>query len=684
MTDSTEAPYGAWESPITAESLAAGARRFEQVIRDGEDILWVERRPDEKGRSVCVRWTRAGGAVDVTPVGFNARTLVNSYGGGAVAAHDGVVWFANFAQVGFPGTNDQRIHRQEPDHIPVPITPQVHARYADLTIDPARGRLYCVMEDSSVEQNGQPKQSLVALDADGRRAPLDIASGADFYAAPRLSPCGGRIAWFSWNYPAMPWEATELWVADLDEAGAASNARKLAGDPATGIDPKRVPAFQEMLRGSGESALEPRFSPGGALIYVSDAQEAAGDRWWNLRRAGENGPEPITREAAEFASPPWRLGGSSWDFISEGEILATFTTGGVWKLARIDVATGALTEIETPFTSIAHLTVLDGVAVFIGAAFDRPAAVIRWEIDGGAFETIRSAGRNFTDAVRACVSTPEAISYSTGADGSEVAHAWHYPPANPAFHGPETSRPPLLIFIHGGPTAAAGAGLSMDVQFFTSRGFAVVDVNYRGGAGFGRRYRQALYGEWGVADLEDCRRAAEALIEADKVDRYRIASRGGSAGGYTTLALATFTDILSVAASYYGVADLEMIARHTDKLEARYLDLLVGPLPAGEKIYKARSPVNHPDRVNCPLILFQGLDDPIVPPEQAKVMIAALEKRGLPVAYEFYEHESHGFRIRANIVKSIEEELSFYGMMLGFTPAGALARPVVRRGDGAA
>jgi len=669
--------YGEWPSPIAADALATGSRSFEQVELDGNDIYWVEVRPDETGRYVTMRWSPTNGLEELTPAGFSARTLVNSYGGGSLGVCDRGVCFSNFATADFPDTKDQRVFRQDPGLLPVPITTRQKARYADFEIDASRRLVFCVKEDANAELHGQPVQMLVAIDLDGRRLPVTIASGADFYAAPRLSPDGRQLCWIEWNYPSMPWEGTTLHLAELDRDGRVQALRKIAGNPVQTPDEKLTPLLREALAYSSESILDPKWSPDGTLYFISDRYTAQGDRWWNIHRFVDGEVRPVTRKAAEFAAPPWRLGGSSYGFLSEDELLCACSEAGRWRLARANVETGELTTINTPFTEISHLHVGQGFAAFVGASFTRPPAVIRYDLATGTFENLRDAYSDLAPEVVACFAEPEPITFKTGPDRRETAYAFYYAPCNPAVRTRADEKPPLLIFIHGGPTASAGASLSLTVQFFTSRGFAVVDVNYRGSTGFGRAFRQRMYGNWGIVDGEDCVAAAHTLVEQGVVDRKRIASRGGSSGGYTTLALATFTDLLATAASYYGISNLEMIARDTDKLEARYAELLVGPYPDAQQEFQERSPLNHADKIRCPLIIFQGEDDPVVPPNQARVLIDALNEHKLPVAYEFYPGESHGFRIRDNIIRSIEEELSFYGVIMGFKPAGQLRTPEI-------
>ncbi|TCL00365.1 dipeptidyl aminopeptidase/acylaminoacyl peptidase [Shimia isoporae] len=680
MTDKTTEKYGAWASPIAPQALVAGVKKFEQIQLDDLDIYWVEGRPDEGGRSVVVRAAQGEIVSDVTPLGYNARSLVNSYGGGAMSVQAGTVWFTNFASKDFPDTHDQRIYALRDGQFPQPVTPRQDARFSDMVPDHDRGLIYAVQERGDTKLHGQAQQTLVALDMNGKALPLTIAEGSDFYAAPALSPDGRQLAWITWDYPSMPWDGTRLQLADIDEAGNARNIRTIGGAPAKHVDPALNPVLQNALRYSDEAIAEPRWGPDGTLYCVSDRLEIDGTRWSNLHRVDGESLTAITRVAGDFTSPLWRLGVSSYGFISDQKALCAFTSDGVWSLAVVDLTSGNMTSVDLPYTAISQLKVGDGFAAFVGGRFDGPSAIVRLDTGDFSFHELQSASPDMDAKVRACLVAPETISFDVeNPDGSTArSHAFYHAPSNPGFEGPADERPPLVIVIHGGPSASASAAASLDIAFFTSRGFAVLDTNYRGSTGFGRAYRQSLYGEWGVVDVADCVAGANYLVAQDKVDRYRIVSRGGSAGGYTTLALATFANLLSAGASYYGISDLQMIAQDTDKLEAYYAPLLVGPWPEAQKIYKARSPLFHADEISCPLIIFQGLDDPVVPPPQAHVLIDTMVKRKLPVAWEFYKGEGHGFRQSAHITGSLEEELSFYGSVLGFTPAGHLKQPDIK------
>jgi dipeptidyl aminopeptidase/acylaminoacyl peptidase len=593
---------------------------------------------------------------------------------------DGSVYFSNFAPPDFPGSKDQRIYRHRPGMQPRAITPQVRTRFADGVIRRGTDTGVWVCEQSDVALHGQDKQSLVLVDLKGEKLPVTLVEGGDFYACPRLSDDGSKLCWITWDYPSMPWEGTRLYMADIDADGRLRNITKVAGDPATEeeIDRSLNPVLQDAMRFSSESILDPKWAPDGTLYFVSDRVEVAGTRYWNICRFRNRQVEIVTKITGECAKPLWRLGNSSYGFFSRSELLLSYCVEGEDKLARVDLATGTVNDLNFPYTEISHLQVGQGFAAFIGERPDAPSALVKLDFKSMEFRELRTSSNGFPGDIHAVISKPEKIAVPLGNQGHETTHAFFYPPCNPAFQADPKDRPPLLIFVHGGPTAATGTSLSLQVQYFTSRGFAVVDVNYRGSTGFGRAYRQKIYGAWGVVDTQDCVATSEYLIAQGRVDRYRIASRGSSSGGYTTLALATFTDLLTAAASYYGISNLQMIATDTDKLEAHYAELLLGPWPRAGKVFKQRSPLFHVHDIKCPMIIFQGLDDPVVPPDQAQVMIDALDKAGLPVSSTFFAGESHGFKMRENIVSALEQELVFYAAVMGFSPAGDLKQPDIR------
>ncbi|MEA2826307.1 MAG: hypothetical protein QOG43_746 [Actinomycetota bacterium] len=606
----TVAPYGSWASPITADRLVERAVSLGQVVVDGADVYWNEGRPAEGGRQAIMRWTPGGdGLVEVLPEGFSARTTVHEYGGGSFTVRDGVVWFANFA--------DQRVYRLEPGSGAPEAVTAAGARYADLAVSPDGTRVAAVRERHL--DSGEVVNDLVLLPEQV------VTEGHDFYAAPRWSP-DGHLAWLSWDHPNMPWDGTELWVdGDL-----------VAGGP-------------------DESISQPRWAPDGSLLWASDRTG-----WWNLYRNGRI----LVEEEAEYSGPDWVFGLSRAAVLPDGTVAAVRTTNGVGELTVVggDVVT-------TRYTSFSSVQAHGPAAVVAVAASAREApAVVRIDLGDGHVQVVRRSREETFDP--GYLSEPEAVTFPT--DGGLEAHALFYAPANQDFGAPAGELPPLIVMSHGGPTANARSELDLSIQYFTSRGLAVVDVDYGGSTGYGRAYRRRLDGQWGVVDLADCVNAARHLAADGLVDGRRMAIRGGSAGGFTTLCALTFSDVFAAGASYYGVADLAALATDTHKFESRYLDRLVGPWPEAAEVYRARSPIHAADRLSSPVILFQGLEDKVVPPAQAEVMVDALRAKGLPFAYVTFEGEQHGFRQAATIVRAAEAELWFYGQILGFQPDDAI------------
>ena len=637
----TVAPYGTWRSPLSAADVAGGALRFDHPLLDGDDLYWVEGRPSERGRSVVVRYTRDGRVLDITPPAFSARTRVHEYGGAAFTVHRGTVFFSNDV--------DQRLHRQAPGAIPEPITPDGY-RYADCTVDTARQRLLCVREDHT-RDGLNPVNTIVAIErafdrsTAAMQAPgLVLASGADFYSDPVLSPDGTRLAWIEWRHPNMPWDGTELWQADLDDAGVPRSRIKIAG-------------------GRDESIFQPSWSPDGLLYFVSDRTG-----WWNLYRARGGAIEPLHPMSAEFGKPQWVFSMVTYAFAGPGRMVATYAVDGRWMLALIELDSRRFQPVALAFEPLEGIVADARAAYFIGASPTAPLSMVRMTFAAAEVDVLRGSGGTRLDPAQ--VSVPEAITFDSG---GEQAHAFYYPPVNSGFEAPPGERPPLIVVTHGGPTGAARVVFAADVQFWTTRGFAVVDVNYRGSTGYGRAYRERLNGQWGLVDVADAVNAARALVAEGKADPARLIIRGGSAGGYTTLAALAFHDVFSAGASYYGISDIEILAHDTHKFESRYLDSLIGPYPAMRDVYRARSPLHAADGLDCALILFQGLEDKVVPPNQSEMMADAVRRKGLPVAYVTFEGEQHGFRRVESIVRSLEAELDFYGAVFGFTPADAIA-----------
>lgn len=635
----TVAPYGSWKSPISAAVVAAGRRPLDQVRLAGGSLYWVEGRPAEGGRNVLLR-QEGDGARALTPEGLNVRTRVHEYGGGAYTVHGGSVFFANFA--------DQRVYRQDGTGQPRAISPEPAVpagdRYADFCPSPDGRWLYCVREVH--DAGGTVTNTLAALPADGVGSPRTLASGRDFYAYPRVSPDGRRLAWTCWDHPNMPWDGCELWVGDVNSDGEVDGARLVAG-------------------GREESIFQPAWSPAGQLYFVSDRTG-----WWALYRLGVGRVESVLAvEGAELGVAQWVFGLATYAFLADGRIACTYSRRGIDHLGLLD-AQGRFSTLDLPYTAYsAQLQAAANHLAFIAAAPDQASAVVVLDVGTGQATTVARSLDVEVDP--GCVSRPEPVEFPT--EGGRTAHALFYRPANAGFEGLQGELPPLLVVSHGGPTSMARAALDLGTQFWTSRGFAVVDVNYGGSTGYGRAYRQRLKGQWGVVDVQDCINAAKHLARQGLVDGRRLAIRGGSAGGYTTLCALTFHDDFAAGASYYGVADCEALARDTHKFESRYLDGLIGPYPQAQEVYRQRSPIHYADRLSCPVILFQGLEDRIVPPSQAEAMAEALRRKGLPFAYLAFEGEQHGFRKAETIQRTLEAELYFYSRVFGFQPADAIA-----------
>ena len=630
----TTSPYGSWKSPITAELVGGGEIGLEQIRIDGDEIYWIERRAQEGGRKVIVRRANDGSVSDVTPAGFNARTRVHEYGGGDYSISNGAIVFSNFA--------DQRLYLQKLGEAPQPLTPAENLRYADGRIDRRRNYFICVREDHSCP--GETVNTIVRINLNGNGAGDVIESGNDFYSSPRLSPDGSRLAWLTWNHPNMPWDGTELWLGKLREDGSSSDSRKIAG----GVD---------------ESICQPQWSPDGTLYFISDRTG-----WWNLYRWRENQIEALCPMQAEFGQPQWVFGGSLYGFASEKQIVCSYSKNGNDYLATLDTETKTLSDIELPYSAISQLRVAADRVVFIGASATETSAVVALDLSTKKFEVLRRSRETTVDA--GYLSEARAIEFPT--EQGLTAHGYFYPPQNRDYAAPTNEKPPLLVLSHGGPTSSSSASLKYPIQYWTSRGIAVLDVNYGGSSGYGRAYRERLNGHWGIVDVDDCANGARYLAERGEVDANRLVIRGGSAGGYTTLCALTFRDVFKAGASHYGISDLEALAKDTHKFESRYLDRLIGPYPERRDLYVERSPIHFTDQLNCPMIIFQGLEDKVVPPNQAEKMVEAVRAKKLPVAYLTFEGEQHGFRKAENIKRVLEAELYFYAQIFGFE----LAEPV--------
>jgi dipeptidyl aminopeptidase/acylaminoacyl peptidase len=632
MTEAIIASYGSWKSPITADLLVSETIGLGGVTLDGEDVYWVEMRPSEGGRNVVVKRTPAGFCSDVTLPGFNVRTRVHEYGGSSHTIDTGTLYFSNFA--------DQRLYRQTPNNPPEPLTSLGNVpgdlRYADIIIDRHHNRLICVREEHLPDSH-EPANTLVSINLETGASQI-LVSGDDFYAFPRLSPDGSKLCWISWNHPNLPWDGTTLWVAEVQADGTLGTPQNVAG----GIE---------------EAIFQPAWSPDNQLYFVSDRTG-----WWNLYRWNAGTVEPLYPMEAEFGRPLWVFGMQTYTFISAKKILCTYTQNGIWHLATLDLVTQQLNQIPIPYTEINSLEVKDNQAFLLVSSATEPTAIVQLDLSSFEISTLRRSTPLNLDT--GYLSEPQTIEFPT--ENGQTAYAFFYPPKNKDYQGPADDKPPLLVKSHGGPTAAASSSLSLKIQYWTSRGFAYVDVNYGGSTGFGRDYRRRLDGLWGVVDVDDCANVARYLAQEGLVDGSRLAISGGSAGGYTTLCALTFRDTFKAGASYYGVSDLEALVRDTHKFEARYLDRLIGPYPEQKELYQQRSPIHATEQLACPVIFFQGLEDKVVPPNQAEMMVEALKTKGLPVAYVPFEGEQHGFRRAENIKRAVDAEFYFYAQVFGF------------------
>jgi len=621
--------YGAWASPVTAVRLTEGAVALGDVRVEGARLYWLESRPAEGGRLVLM--TEADGQIQqLTPDGFNVRTRVHEYGGAPFAIADGAVWFSNF--------KDQLLYRQPlGGGTPEPVTPDGF-RYADAAPAPGGG-LVAVREDH--RDPDAIRNEVVRLSGRPGEAGDVLFGGSDFVAAPRVSPDGARLAWIAWDFPAMPWDSTRLMVGRLT-GGGLEDVRVVAG-------------------GARISVAQPQWRDDGRLFWISDE-----GGWWNLWGDAGGAPAPVRAEAAEYAGPAWSLGGSSYALLADGRILAAPARDGGETLEAIDPASGDAERLALPFQTFGQIRRLDRtrVAALAWSATETPA-LIEIDVARGSHRVVRRPTEAGLDP--GCIATPEAISFPSA--GGRSAHALFYAPKNDAFAAPADEKPPLIVQAHGGPTASASGTFSIAKQYWTSRGFAVVDVDYGGSTGYGRAYRELLDGQWGVVDVEDVIAAVRHLAGTGRVDPARVAIRGGSAGGFTVLMALARSDVFAAGTDLFGVADLEALARDTHKFESRYLDGLIGPWPAAKAVYDARSPINHLAAFTSPLLILQGADDPIVPKNQAEMIHQALRAKGVPVAMIVFDGEGHGFRKAETLIRAQEAELSFYAQVLGFTPA---------------
>ena len=618
------APSAAWSSPITAQRAAAGRMRLSDIQLSDGDAYWIEGRPLERGRCVIVR-EHDGVIADLIHAPYSARTWVHEYGGAAMRAHRGTVYFSN--------AGDGRIHTVRPGATPEPLTPEdAGLRYADFEVDPTRDRLICVVED----HHGATVVNDIRAIPLGGGAPVTLVSGNDFYSTPRVSPDGKSLLWLTWNHPNMPWDGCELWVARLDESGMPRDARLIAG-------------------GRAESIFQPSWSPESIVHFTSDRTG-----WWNLYRWDDNGVDALAPMQAECGAAQWTFGLSTYAFCGDGRVVLWACRDGGWEFFTLD-SSGALTRVDVPYSAFAlHVDARDDEVLFHAGGPDTPLGVVRCNLATGEHRMVRSESDDMA-IDGSMLSRPRHLTFP--GYGGATAHAWYYAPRNDGIEPERGRKPPLLLRAHGGPTSSTNFALDPSVQFWTSRGFAYLDVDYGGSTGYGRAYRDRLNEEWGVVDVGDCLAGAQHLVDSGDVDPDRLFIHGGSAGGYVVLCAMTFHDVFQAGASLFGIADLEaLFAQPGHKFEAHY----DAPLPKGRGMYD-RSPVHFIDQVRGAVLLLQGLDDRVVPANQAEMMFAALQGAGVPCAYIGYPGEQHGFREAANIARTLEAQLYFFATVTGVT-----------------
>ena len=635
MSEKKIAPYGSWESPITTESIVSDSISIGDLFISNESIFWQEMRPAEGGRCTIMYQTSDGSKHEIIPKSYNARTLVHEYGGGSYLVHSDEVYFSNFS--------NQQIHKtSSTGGNPTQITNEPLLRFADGAMDAKRQQIIYVGENH--DNKDEPVNCIVSVDLQNDGEVTILASGADFYSSPVISPDGRKLAWVQWNHPNMPWDSTELYVADLRHSEL-HNPQKIAGD--------------------GESVCQPLWSPNGILHYISDLCG-----WWNIYRHTSGESYNLTPIDAEFTVAQWGLGTRFYGFINDDQIICSYNSLGFWKTALLDPISFELFDLKldvdiTEINKFSGLKACNGRALFVGGSPDNSFALFIYDMKSpGKHQIVQESAKNMIEAIH--FSKPQPVKYVT--TNTQECHAFYYPPNNVNYKAPEATKPPLVILSHGGPTGATSNTLNLGIQYWTSRGFAILNVNYRGSTGYGTEYRKALNGNWGISDVDDCVNGGNYLVSEGLVDPEKIAIRGGSAGGFTTLACLAFTDFFAAGASYYGVSDLTALAEETHKFESRYLDSMVGKYPEERQKYLDRSPINHTENLSCPVILFQGLEDKIVLPNQSQKMYASLKAKGIPVSYLEFEEEQHGFRKSENIQRALEAEFYFYSHVFGFKP----------------
>ena len=629
MSTKQKAAFGSWKSPITTDLMLRDSVGLGEISIFDKSVYWIEMRPQENGRYVVVKRAPDGQQTDVIPPEFNARTRVHEYGGGSYLMTDRGLVFTNFSE--------QSLYLINSNNDCLKLTNREACRYADMIYDKNNDRLICVREDHS-DKTSEAINTIVEVSLSDPGNEKVLVEGADFYSNPRISHNGKYLCWISWQHPNMPWDNTTLYFSEINESGVPGKPIHIAG-------------------GDNEALCQPVWALDDVLYFISDR-----NNWWNLYCYSNNEIKCVIELDAEFAVPQWSFRECNYDFIGKESILAIYRQQGLAYIGLINISEKSFETFSLPFTDFESIVCSQNKAWFLAASPNEFPSIIEYDIEQNDYSVLRKANNLCLD--QEYISVGESLSFAVGKENK--AYAFFYRPKNKDFTGLDDEKPPLIVISHGGPTGESHNGLKMVIQFFTSRGFAVLDVNYGGSSGYGRAYRQRLNGEWGIVDVNDCSKAALYVAEQGWVDKECLAIRGGSAGGFTTLAALAFTDVFKAGASHYGVSDLEALAKETHKFESRYLDSLIGPYPDEQETYIARSPINAVDKLSCPVIFFQGLEDKIVLPNQAEMMVNALKEKGVPVAYIAYEGEQHGFRQAKNIKRTLEAEYYFYSKVFNF------------------
>ena len=625
MTDKNLENFTPWESLITEDAVVSESLHISDIHIDGDDVYWIEKREDEEGRNVIIKKDENGNVTDVIPNKFNAKTSVHEYGGGAFAVSNEIVVFSNYP--------DNRLYKvSDADTLPSPITEDnPNLRYANIEFDNLRNRIIAVHEDHT--NPNKIINSLVSIGLESPNNMILIKSGADFYSSPSLNPNGTKLAWIEWDHPNMPWDNTSLHISNLSANGDLINSKQISG-------------FQN------ESVLNPIWSPDGILHYISDCSG-----WWNIFCLKNDEEINLTPIEAEFTQPQWQLGINFYDFISKDKIICAYNIKGIWKLGLLSTSDKKIKQILPQFTEIGRAGIKSSKEKFVSilGSHDTHYKLYEYTITDSQIKQL--SNKKNPDIDKSYYSIPQNIQYQI--QGSQHSYGFYYKPTNP-LHKSSKILPPLIVLTHGGPTAATNGILNLEIQYWTSRGFAILDVNYRGSTGYGSHYRKQLDGKWGVYDVEDCINGAIHLVNKGEVNPNQLIIKGSSAGGYTALAALTFSDIFTGGVSYYGISDLIALAEETHKFESRYLDSMIGEYPKNKQEYKNRSPIFHIDKITSPVLLFQGLKDKIVPPNQSQNMANLLSQKGIHNNLITFDNESHGFKEPENIKKCLIEELQFY------------------------